>query len=671
MRRSKKAVSALLVVTMTAGMAMGTTQAWARSSKRAAWNNAAGAVTEGTAVRDACFVEDDSETAQRTVYSNVYADSAAWSDWQTKWQDIRENFEQAALTPGKDATQLNIAWYSRTQETPKVKWMDANGQPLQEFEGVQDLTKAETVLAEGAPVTLYPGKVTVTGLEENTAYQYAYFVNGAWSENYDYHTQSTDRFSVLYVGDPQIGASTGQEVNGEKKSKEYYAMNDAYNWEHTLANAVSKHAGLSFMLSAGDQINQTGITSDADKLQQQIEYAGFLAPSALRGLPVATTIGNHDSKSVNYSNHFYNPNAAETAETTAGATAAGTDYYFRYGNTLFVMIDTNNYNCATHENVIREAVAANTDATWRVLMFHQDIYGSGYDHSDSDGMILRTQLTPIIDRYEFDAVLQGHDHTYSRTYQLSANGVQTPFDKTADTSSQAYYTANANAYHIVTNIEDRNKVIDPSGTVYFEANSATGSKYYQLIGTQQNYIAARSQSWRPTYSVLEITDVTLTVRTYDAATNEELVADGGIPTAYTIVKSADKAALAAALEEAAQMLEGAKRDGTYTTESVEALTAVLVAAQKVYEDAEADRTAVASAVTSLMDAAAALTKKADGDEGRADFTGQTGEKNPLESPQTGDSLLPAALWFALGAVSLAGLGVLYGTERRKKRQETE
>ena len=98
-------------------------------------------------------------------------------------------------------------------------------------------------------------------------------------------------------------------------------------------------------------------------------------------MPVATTIGNHDSKSVNYSNHFNNPNTATSVATTEGKTDAGTDYYFTYGNTLFVSIDTNNYNCATHENVIKEAVEANPDATWRVLMFHQDIYGSGYDLS--------------------------------------------------------------------------------------------------------------------------------------------------------------------------------------------------------------------------------------------------------------------------------------------------
>lgn len=59
----------------------------------------------------------------------------------------------------------------------------------------------------------------------------------------------------MYVGDPQIGASVGQDDN----SKEYHAMNDAYNWNHTLSSALSAHSNVSISLSAGDQINQTSV----------------------------------------------------------------------------------------------------------------------------------------------------------------------------------------------------------------------------------------------------------------------------------------------------------------------------------------------------------------------------------------------------------------------------
>ena len=300
MRKSKKILSGILAAAMVAGLAMGTSNAYARSSMRAAWNDASSSQTTGTTVRDACYVEDGSETEEHVVYSNVYADSEAWAQWQTQWETLSRNYEQIALTPGRDATELNFAWYSLREETPMIRLMDGNGNVIETFDGTQDVSKAETVTEDGLSVTLYPSKVTVTGLTENTSYKYQYYCDGKWSEAYDYSTKSTDSFSVMYVGDPQIGASVGQTEN----SKEYHAMNDAYNWKGTLDSALGAHSDISFILSAGDQINQTSVSSDDNKLQQQMEYAGFLFPSQLRSTPIATTIGNHESRSVNYQNHL-------------------------------------------------------------------------------------------------------------------------------------------------------------------------------------------------------------------------------------------------------------------------------------------------------------------------------------------------------------------------------
>lgn len=681
MKKAKKVVSALLTVTLTTGIAMGSMQAYARSSTRAAWNNAAGSATAQSTVSEAHYIPGDTvnpnmsdkDSPEYTVSSNVYANSSDWAAWQTTWNTIRTNYEQIALTPGKNATELNFAWCSFTQETPMVKLMDNSGNVIKIFEGKQDTANSQTVTDNGKQYTMYSGKVTATGLTENTTYKYEYLADGKWSNTYTYKTEATANFSVMYVGDPQIGASVGQDTN----SAEYHAMNDAFNWNQTLNHAVTAHSNLSFILSAGDQINQTDVSSDTNRLEQQIEYAGFLSSSVLKSLPLATTIGNHDSKSVNYSNHFNNPNAATASGNTTGATAAGSDYYFTYGNTLFVVIDTNNYNCATHENVIKEATQANPNVKWRVLMFHQDIYGSGYDHSDSDGIQLRTQLTPIVDKYHFDIVLQGHDHTYSRSFQLSAAGT----------------TDNTTCYNILTNQSATNKVIDPKGTAYFEANSSTGSKFYQLIGTQQNYIAARSQSWRPTYSVLDFTDVSLTVKTYDAATNQELVADGGVATAYTIIKSADKSSLNNAISTAQTSYANAVAAGNYTPESLANLSAVIAAAQAIDQNAESDNTAIASAVSSISDAVGALKVVAANTDNSTTNTATTGTvtdtnsanvvstdnsaitgsngngagNNSTTAVKTGDSVLPMVLWFSLGGISLAGLSYIMISERKKKR----
>lgn len=712
MRRMKKVAAATLTAMMVASLAMGTTETWARSSKRAAWNNAAAesADTE-TEVRDACYVEDDSQTDAHNVKSNVYANSAEWAAWKTKWESVRTNFCQIALTPGEDATMLNAGWVSTTKdETPQVKLMDANGNEIKTYTGVQSTSAdVQTVKDGDTTYTLYPCKVTITGLAENTSYKYQYYVNGAWSDTYDYKTQSTDSFSIMYVGDPQIGASTNQLGD---KNKEYYAMNDSYNWYHTLNNAVSKFPNLSFIMSAGDQINQSGsLSKEADALEQQIEYAGFLNPSVLRSLPVATTIGNHDSGSVNYSNHFNYPNKQSSGDRTA----AGTDYYFTYGNTLFISIDTNNYNVSTHENVIKEATEKNPDAKWRVLMFHQDIYGSGYDHSDSDGIVLRTQLTPVIDKYDIDAVLQGHDHTYSRTYQITSDGSEhssyTKAPSSSDAEAFSSYLKDNLCYTLTTGSDDTTKAIDPKGTVYFEANSATGSKYYQLIGTQQDYIAARCQSWRPTYSVIDITDTTLTVKTYDAATNEELVADGGVKTAYTIVKQADKTALADELTKAEEALSAAKTVGNYTEESVKALEDTIAAAKAISENEESTSTDVASAVTSLQDAVKGLAvvenkDNTDTDKNGSTDNGSTGDNQNgfTDNGSTGDNqngstdngntgnnqngstdntnsgsasssdskvktgdTARAAVWYTVAGLSMAGAAGVILVDRKKKK----
>ncbi|MCD8010322.1 MAG: metallophosphoesterase [Lachnospiraceae bacterium] len=469
-------------------------------------------------------------------WNDASTESTAWTAWKEAWKTVSNDYEQVSLTPGEDETQLNFAWYCQTAETPAVRISTSEDMSnATEFSGTQTDVEA---LTDSSMAGYYSNKVTVTGLTENTQYYYQVYQNGAWQEAVEYSTKSFSEFSFLYVGDPQIGASKSQTstegdtmnsssnnvANETDESANLAARNDAYNWNETLNEALSAHSEVSFMVSAGDQVNYS---------QNETEYAGYLSAEALDSLPVATTIGNHDSTSIQYSLHFNNPNTFdddETGDYTTGKTAAGTDYYYTYGSVLFIVLDTNNYNCSTHENVIAKAVKENPDATWRVVVFHQDIYGSGYDHSDSDGMVLRTQLTPLMDEYDIDVVLQGHDHTYSRTYQLSSDGQEHSTYTSGSSSDESYQ--NDNLCYTIESDTVGGTVVNPEGTVYLEANSATGSKFYNLIASQQDYISERSQTWTPTYAVIDVTDTTFTMTTYDVETGRVL--EGA--TSYTIVK---------------------------------------------------------------------------------------------------------------------------------------
>ena len=524
--------------------------------------------------------------------------SAAWTSYKANWAEISSDYENVSLTPGVNETELNLAWYSHTLETPKIKIADNKGMNnAVTFEGTQEDIN-ETVAG------YYSNKVTVKKLQENKKYYYQILKNGEWTEAESYKTGSFKNYSILYVGDPQIGASTGQtSTEGDKMSESennLAARNDSFNWNQVLTNATSQH-DVSFMISAGDQVN----TADKEN-----EYAGYLSAAPLTSLPVATTIGNHDSKSAQYTYHYNNPNAfdktvATNADYTTGATDAGTDYYYTYGDVLFIVLDTNNYNCATHENVIKKATEENNACKWRVVTFHQDIYGSGYDHSDSDGIVLRTQLTPLFDKYNIDVVLQGHDHTYSRTYQLTGDGKEhetyssKPSGVSAgkDSDEKTIYLEQNNCYNIVS--KDGDTVVNPQGTVYFEANSATGSKFYNLIPVQQDYIAERSQTWTPSYSVIDVSESAITVKTYDASTGAILA---GSET-YTIVKEADKTALNKAISDAKVKL---KETTKYTVESLMTLNEAVANAEAVSKNVNATEKEIAEAVGEISKATAGL-----------------------------------------------------------------
>lgn len=483
--------------------------------------------------------------------SGKKAISDEWSQWKTKWETIKTDYEKVSMVPGADATKMNYAWYSKKADEAKVristnvdmsKTTEADGSNTYS-ENYKEFTGTSKEYKKIDDVTYYANKVTITELKENTTYYYQCLVDGKWTSVKKFKTGDISNFSFLYVGDPQIGASKGQTPteSSEAQSADIAARNDAFSWNKTLTAAISEHSDVDFIVSAGDQINNTG-----DDNGQEREYAGFLSADVLSNVPVAPTIGNHDSKFANYQNHFNVPNAYTEEQ---NATPAGNDYYYTYGDALFIVLNTNNYNCADHEALIKKAEQAAPNAKWKIVTFHHDIYGSGYDHSDSDGIVLRTQLTTLLDKYDIDVVLQGHDHTYSRSYMLTSDGnTHTAYtkdnvkdeylnvkdgktdDSAALSSKQEYLNQNL-CYKIVD--KTQGTINNPEGVLYMEANSATGSKYYNLISTQQDYIADRSQTWTPTYSVVNVTSDSFTINTYDVNTGDK------IDNSFTITKKAE------------------------------------------------------------------------------------------------------------------------------------
>ena len=272
----------------------------------------------------------------------------------------------------------------------------------------------------------------------------------------------------------------------------------------------------------------------------EIEYAGFLSADMLKNIPLATSIGNHDSLARNYSFHFNTSNNSELGKTNAGG-----DYYFNYGNAIFMMLNTNNLNIAEHKAFIEKTIEENKDLKWRIVTMHHDIYGSG-EHSNEPQIVnLRYNLIPILEENGIDVVFTGHDHTYARSF-LMKGGQRKVSEMISDDDFEEYFEgeksvdAKYNSYlksvYDTDAIEAKaeNIVVNPEGILYITTGSASGSKYYNLTNNQQSYVAKRWQKNVPTFSVVHVDDDRFSINTYRTDTLKKIDSD------FSIIKMSTK-----------------------------------------------------------------------------------------------------------------------------------
>ncbi|WP_243860707.1 purple acid phosphatase family protein [Faecalicatena fissicatena] len=494
-------------------------------------------------------------SASSTLFTDTQniSDYATWKDNVWNKKDDQGNLtgegesydsSRIILTPGKTAKDLGFAWYSQKKGEPAVKiGKKEDLSDAQEFKG----TATEINRSNQKNTYKASNKVTVEGLfEENTTYYYSYtdnVKNPNWSEVQSYTTKKTTNFQTILVGDPQIGASGSQ---GQGTADDINIAVDTFNWNKTLEQAKITAPNASFILSAGDQIDYAGTDSSDGKNVRESEYAGFTYPALLRMLPLATTIGNHESKGTDYKYHYNNPNS----EDGLGSTNSGSDYYFSYGNVLFISLNSNNRNTVEHRELLKKAVESNPDAKWKVVMFHHDIYGSGQPHSDTDGANLRALFAPLMDEFGIDMCLTGHDHSYARSY-LMADGTAIQYDDSV--------------------------AINPEGTLYIAAGSASGSKFYKLATTKQYYIAERSDTQIPTFSTIDFSDESIVIKTYDYNGNK--YADD-----YTLYKTGEKVSMKDLIAQAKEI----KNDG-YTEASWNKLQSEIAAAEDLMKYTAEDK----------------------------------------------------------------------------------
>lgn len=346
------------------------------------------------------------------------------------------------LGVGANESQRVVSWYSSTGAAQVVQVAPTSALVNGEFPA-KAVTFPATVTANKVNGG-YNGHATIDGLKQNTSYSYRVGAKGAWSPAYSFTTQDFkgNNFDFLFFGDPQIGSSGN-------------VTKDGAGWTDTLDVALTADPKAELLVSGGDQV---------ESANNETQWNAFLASDKLRQYPWVATIGNHDVGGKAYEQHFWTPNTDRSAPYYNGDanTRSGGDYWFMYKNVLFIDINSNAYANgadAAHIGYVTDVIKAHgAEAKHTVLVYHHAIYSPASHANDADNQVRRQDFPTAFSKLGVDLVLQGHDHSYSRSYVIK-NGRKANPDEQPGAAEVAK---------------------GPGGVIYVTANSASGSKYYDL-----------------------------------------------------------------------------------------------------------------------------------------------------------------------------------------------
>ncbi len=378
------------------------------------------------------------------------------SVWERLWEQEYEN--GIILFPGADNSEINVSWYCDTENTPKV--LVSEGLFLKN--NAKEFTGNSIKTYNGD----YSNKITITGLEPGKTYTYKCISSDFESNAYTFTTDANENeFSAIYMTDIHITEETDGATRLFETSKKFNSI---------LSEAVVKH-NPSLLLSAGDQAS-SGLES---------EYKGIASALALKSIPVATAIGNHDRKGVDYKTFTNLPNGNEKAKVSS---YIGEDYWFVKGDVLFLVMDSNNGSGTDHRKFVKNAIKANPDAKWKIMMAHHDMYSGRIPHRESENQLIRMLWSPIADEFGIDLVLLGHSHYYTVSNVLYNN------------KAVADYEA---------------EMKDVEGTIYMVSGSINNPRNDDEIGLNEDWIGCTNiPNEKAIYNVLDFTENTVTVSSY-------------------------------------------------------------------------------------------------------------------------------------------------------------
>lgn len=357
-----------------------------------------------------------------------------------------------------------VTWRTQEPTVQYVQWVDMSDSPVKPDQNRNQKALSETsTYLDGnlPPFTVTNHSTIIQGLSPKSSYLYRVGNGNVWSEWFEFKTagDKSDPISFLYMGDAQNSLKA--------------------HWSRVIRKAWVMAPDAQFIMYAGDLINRT----DSELEWKEWFQAGDFIHATL---PSMMTPGNHEYDGDTLDNHW-RPQFTLPMNGPGHEALNETTYYVDYQDLRIITIDSD-FIVYEADRVGAQAlewmekVLAENDKKWTILMLHFPFYSTSPSRDNPE---LRQAFQPLLEKYNVDMVLAGHDHAYGRgmkniasmtesgeisgpMYVVSVSG-----PKMYDLSDKEWMTrkaGNTQLFHVI-NIDNNRlsfKAYTASGTLYDE-----------------------------------------------------------------------------------------------------------------------------------------------------------------------------------------------------------
>lgn len=302
------------------------------------------------------------------------------------------------LVAENNRTTRTLMWQSDVRQNYKVEYQEKGTNQL----GTQYATECSFTEGRGDYIQY---QAQLKGLKPGTVYEYRIVSDknkGAW---HNVKTDGRTGFTALIFPDSQSSDYSG--------------------WQKLARSAYQRHSEAELYINMGDLVD-----NGQDAGQWRAWFASVEPFSS--EISFAPVIGNHEAYSIDwqltppksYVNLFQLPQN--------GLKQYPNQFYsFDYGSVHFTVLDTNFYEAQNWQpNLLEEELAwleqdlEKSKAKWKIVLQHRDVFmyafskDSGRPQRETFFLDFSRRLMPVFEKYQVDAVLSAHLHTYRRRVPL-------------------------------------------------------------------------------------------------------------------------------------------------------------------------------------------------------------------------------------------------------------